>query len=145
MVVSTKNKNSITPDDIRLFLSNAGNSLENFRYFKSRNIDVFNNHLQTILIYIDDAPVGYGHLDKDREDVWLGICVVEANKGNGIGKLIMRMLLDFAVDSNVEKIKLTVDKTNDAAIKMYHKYGFTEVKEHKTDIILMELNLKKKA
>ena len=135
MVISAKYKDSITNSDISMFLSNVGSSLENFRYFNSRKIDVLNNHLHTLLFYDDAHPVGYGHLDKDNENIWLGICVIEDYKRKGIGKMIMSDLLNYA-----EKIKLTVDKTNIAAVEMYMKYGFSQVKQDKAEIILMELN-----
>jgi hypothetical protein len=60
------------PSDLLLlskFIKSAGNSLETFRYYNTRSLDVIKNHLYTILILKDDFPVAYGHLDKEENRI----------------------------------------------------------------------------
>ncbi|MFN6038013.1 MAG: GNAT family N-acetyltransferase, partial [Bacteroidota bacterium] len=124
------------------FLSNAGNSLESFRYFSKRKIDVIDQHKITILV-IDqnENPVAYGHLDEEDETIWLGNCVIEKESGKRLGHLIMRILLNFARDNKIEKIKLSVDNNNLKAINLYEKFGF-QLSDKKENFSFYEWQLK---
>ncbi len=123
------------------FLENAGSTLEHFRYFNSRSFDVLNQHLFTAIWLDDDQPVCYGHLDEEEGIVWLGIAVVENQKRQGLGKKMMRHLLNFARKNNIPKIRLSVDLDNEAAIQLYLDCGFILLKKTKT-IQFMEWNVK---
>ena len=125
---------------IEMFIDKAGNSLESFRYFSSRPISIINNHLVTLILMLDGIATGYAHLDKEQEDVWLGIAVAENAKGKGFGKLLIKELLDIAKEYAVQKIKLTVDNNNVIAQKMYKHFGF-ELRVETKNYCLMELNL----
>ena len=109
------------------FIATMGNSSDSFRYFKTRPISVIENHLCTVLLLQDDRPIGYGHLDKEGDDVWFGIAVAHDFVGQGKGKLIMQYLVDKADFLKLSEIKLSVDENNKHAIKMYIKYGFVEI------------------
>lgn len=121
-------KQTKNPKDIEAFLARAGNSLTSFRYFKTRPITVISNHVITILGYENDEPIAYGHLDKEGENIWLGICIQEAKKSNGHGTEIMHFLINTANDMCLN-LKLTVDSANIAGIRLYEKFGFTKQKE----------------
>jgi len=127
--------------DLKNFINNAGNSLETFRYFNKRSVESIVNHAVTILGYFNDIPVAYGHLDKENEDIWLGICVSENYKNKGFGKLIMSELIKYGNDHKIKKIKLIVDKNNINAINLYEKFNFFIVDNFKENVYLMELNL----
>jgi GNAT superfamily N-acetyltransferase len=141
MVVSLKNIDSGKDSDLNLFLKNAGDSLNTFRYFSSRDIFVLNNHLITVMVYEDELPVGYGHLDKDGETIWLGICVCQNKKGKGYGKLVMNRLIEEAVLNKISSLKLTVDSINKEAIMLYKKFAFKNCNEVKPGVLLMELSI----
>ncbi|WP_348823516.1 GNAT family N-acetyltransferase [Flavobacterium aestuarii] len=143
MEVILKNIRIEDEKDLVSFLNNAGSSLNTFRYFSTRTISILNNHITTILLYEDQNPVGYGHLDKDGETIWLGICVSENKERKGYGKLIIDRLIEEAQLKNISRINLSVDINNHNAVKMYVKYGFVICNEIKPGIILMELELKK--
>lgn len=143
MGVILKNISIEDEKDLVSFLSNAGSSLNTFRYFSTRTLSILNNHLTTILLYEDEKPAGYGHLDKDGETIWLGICVSENKERKGYGKLIMDRLIKEAQLRNISLINLSVDINNHSALKMYVKYGFKICNEIKPGIILMELELNK--
>ena len=122
------------------FLKNAGSSIKKFRYFDSRPIEVLKNHIATFVVMKDKKVVGYAHLDKENNSVWLGTAVIEEETGKGIGKMIMDKLMSEAKTKEVKKITLTVDKDNATAFALYKKYGFQIFKETEK-IYYLELKL----
>jgi ribosomal protein S18 acetylase RimI-like enzyme len=116
------------------FLGSCKKSLETFRYYNKRNIkEAVQNHEVTIVSIIDDKVVGYGHLDPEADNMWLGICVADDYVGMGLGKVLMGELL-----KNVgQNIVLTVDNNNIGAIKLYERFGFVK-KQDLGKILLME-------
>ena len=125
---------------LQQFLKKATEARKSFRYFETRDISILKNHLYTILVLEDEIPVGYGHLDYE-ENIWLGICVADENQGKGIGKLIMTDLIENAKNKKLEKVRLTVDKANKSAIRLYEKNGFEIVDSSKEHYLLMENRL----
>ncbi len=121
------------------FLKNAGNSLKTFRYFEKRTFDILNNHIVTcVLMQNDGTIVGYGHLDKEGDNIWLGIAVSENNLGKGLGKIIINFLINFAIKNKLKAIKLTVDNSNKQAICLYEKVGFIAVSIQNEYSIIMK-------
>lgn len=120
------------------FVQNLGSSENSFRYFKNRSIDVISNHVYTVLAYDTVGnPVGYGHLDLEGNNVWLGIAVIEASLGNGIGKAILNNLLHKADTKKID-LCLSVDKDNHIAKKLYENSGFMFLRELSDKVILMK-------
>ncbi|MBK5214522.1 MAG: GNAT family N-acetyltransferase [Bacteroidales bacterium] len=107
----------------------------NFRYFEKRNLSPYllNNHIVTNLYYEGIVCVGYGHLDKDHDIIWLGIMVSDKHRRMGFGNFIMN---DLISNKNADSIYLSVDKTNLSAINLYIKKGF-KIMEEKSDIYIM--------
>ena len=124
--------------DLKRFISNCGKSKETFSYFEKRNLKVLENHLLTLLLFKNNEPVGYGHLDKEKETIWLGICIIEKELKKGYGKIIMKELLSFA-DKNKINLNLSVFKTNIAAYKLYQKFGFKIVKKDENNIYMFRM------
>lgn len=122
------------------FITNMGNSSVTFRYFQNRESSCIKNHLVCYLILDKNEPIAYGHLDKEDVDIWLGVCVKESKKGLGLGNKMMNYLINFGKMQKIPKIRLSVDKLNLSAIKMYHKFGFIIKKETET-LFFMELDL----
>ena len=110
---------------LRRFISLIGASGSSFRYFHSRPAEIISNHVVTLL-GLDDAgtPVCYGHLDREADTVWLGICVAEGHTGQGLGGRMMTALLEAGDEAGVEEIKLSVDNNNLSGIRLYEKNGF---------------------
>ncbi|MBK1438369.1 GNAT family N-acetyltransferase [Parapedobacter sp. ISTM3] len=105
-------------------LSRAGNSLDSFRYFNKRSFSVIQNHKLTVILYFNGEPCGYGHLDEEDDKIWLGLMIVESFKRKGLGKRLLEYLLDYADSGQVSEIFLSVDKSNQAAISLYNRFGF---------------------
>jgi len=116
------------PEDLQLlsaFLKDAGSSLNTFRYFGKRPLEIIQNHRYTILVLNENStPIGYGHLDPQEDIVWLGICVAENQVGKGYGKVIMAELTQKADFDGISELILQVDKANVSAIKLYKKFNF---------------------
>lgn len=56
----------------------------------------------------------------------LGMGLLSAYRGQGLGTRLMQATLDHAKRFGLEKVELTVYKTNLAAIALYRKFGFHE-------------------
>lgn len=106
------------------FLLSAGKALLTFRYFNKRDTGVIKNHICTYILLEDNHPVGYGHLERENQIVWLGIAISETAQGKGYGKMMITKLLDTAKKLNLEEVNLSVDFDNENAIQLYLKYGF---------------------
>jgi hypothetical protein len=103
-----------------------------FRYFNNKTPDmIIKNHYKTLLYTIDDICVGYGHIDYDiiNNKYWFGVCVIDSYHGKGIGKKLTTKLIEYYNTSNIDKLHLTVDKSNHIAYNMYIKSGFKVVRE----------------
>lgn len=119
-------------DDLTLFFNENQINQKYFRYYKKRNFDVVKNHIKTILIKDNEKILGYGHLDKEDDKIWLGIIVSDNNIGKGIGNQIMDKLLE---NINSE-IYLTVDIENINAIVLYLKKNFVFQERKETYYIM---------
>lgn len=113
--------------DIRLAsLSGLESFLKNpmpssFRYYQSRSPTTsLVIHQLTILYYDNDTPVAYGHID----DSWIGVCVLSSHQQKGYGSSILDFLILYAKAISLSFLRLTVDKDNLTAIRLYEKKGF---------------------
>jgi ribosomal protein S18 acetylase RimI-like enzyme len=120
------------------FLNNSIPST--FRYFNKRTIDVLKNHIITLLLLVNNLPIGYAHIDFDDNKHWFGICILDNYQRKGHGKKIMEYIFNHEKIKNMDKIYLTVDKLNTGAIYLYHKFNFYTIEE-KDSYFLMCSNL----
>jgi ribosomal protein S18 acetylase RimI-like enzyme len=56
----------------------------------------------------------------------LGIAVLEAWRGHGLGHLLNGHLEAWAAERGIERMTLEVSETNEGAIRLYHELGYTE-------------------
>jgi perosamine synthetase len=115
-----------------------GNPIPNsFRYFQTRDpTTCLVKHTLTVLLYDENIPVAYGHLD----DNWIGICVLPSHQRKGYGSYIMDFLTLFARATHSSYVRLTVDIDNENAIHLYQKKGF-HTKETTEKYYFMEKQL----
>lgn len=113
-----------------------------FRYFNNKSPqEIIKNHYITLIYIEDKKSVGYAHIDFDGLKYWFGICILQEYQGKGIGsKLIHKILQDFNT-SNIQKLYLSVDKTNITALKLYIKNGF-QIWEERNTLYIMYLERK---
>lgn len=76
-----------------------------------------------------DRPVGEcllvaGQLSRIRHTATIGIGVLAAYQGVGIGKALMREIIDRARAAGIDRLELTVMTTNERAIRFYEALGF---------------------
>jgi perosamine synthetase len=96
-----------------------------FRYFKNRDIKHIDKHIITIIItnYYNDI-IGYSHIDYENDIYWIGICIIDKFQNKGYGKKLLKYIIDYAINNNINKLTLTVDINNINAIKLYYKFNF---------------------
>ena len=124
---------------LKEFLETAGISLKTFRYYNKHPLSIIKNHLVTYMIMNNNSPICYGHLDKEKEQIWLGIAVTEEYCSKGLGKMMMNKLINYAKRHQVNKIFLSVDNDNLRAINLYKKFNFVEEdKKDKNTIYSLE-------
>jgi len=127
MIIRKISKN-VEPDieDLKHIIKENVLGNKTFRYFDKREFSCLDNHILTNLYYVENDCVGYGHLDRDGENVWLGIMVLDNHVGKGYGNKIFESL----INSTNSDISLSVDKINIKAINLYKKYKFVIFSEN---------------
>jgi RimJ/RimL family protein N-acetyltransferase len=63
-------------------------------------------------------------LKRFKHQVEFGVCVARSFWGYGIGKELLKLCLEWADKSAVEKVTLKVLATNEKAIRLYEMHGF---------------------
>lgn len=91
---------------------------------------LYSNNKIYIIALIDDEIVGSlnfggGHRPRTMHTGEFGVSVSKKYWGLGIGKELVKYLIDWAKDSNIiKKINLRVREDNNRAIELYKKLGF---------------------
>lgn len=97
---------------------------------------------------IDKEIVGFGGIKTilDESEI-MNIAIKNNFRRQGIGKLLLEKLINYAQSLNIEKIHLEVNENNFPAISLYKKFNFIEDGRRKNyynnseDAILMTLNI----
>lgn len=109
--------------------------------------------------FVGETLVGIGSfllcapVDRARHRLTLGICVLRAYWGLGIGTALMQTLIEEARKTPAEQLELEVVSTNERAIRLYERFGFVRFALHPrklkyrdgtyADMALMMLELRK--
>ena len=91
--------------------------------------------------------------DRAHHRAGVGIAVLRAYWGQGIGSALLETLIDAAKTTNLEQLELDVVEGNTAAVALYEKHGFQVYGRHPrmikyrdgryADTLLMMLDLRK--
>ncbi|MDB2701445.1 GNAT family N-acetyltransferase [Alphaproteobacteria bacterium] len=127
MILKKVNKNNVHL--INSFLDNAQDAINTFTYYNKRNMSVVENHLVTYIGFFENQAVSYGHLDLEKKKIWLGVAVSSNYQKLGFGRSMMNKLILFAKRKKINKIHLSVSKSNLIALSLYKKFGFEICKE----------------
>ena len=143
-IIEIKDNNLIL---VEKFLTNE--MPNEFRYFKSRELDCLKNHKLTLIgVNSSNEPIGYAHIDNENEINWIGLCVLQEYQGKKYGKQLMNYLLNYVDENGFDNIQLTVDIDNWKAISLYTKNNFKIVNQQQNHYrmklvksILLEVSL----
>lgn len=125
--------------DLKAFFeTECGSSSNTFTYFGKRGYEVIKNHLLTNLLYVNNQPAGYSHLDKDGEKIWFGICIAEKHKGKKLGEKLIIHTLEQASENKIKNVLLSVYKNNLPAIRLYEKIGFKVYTENELSYFMIK-------
>ena len=113
-------------NDLSDLISISGSSLNTFRYFENRDVNVIKNHILTVILTVDEIDVAYGHIDMEFDRYWLGIMVIEQQISRGYGNIMMSYLIENCLLNKLDSIYLSVDINNSSAISLYKKYDFVK-------------------
>ncbi|MFP4626254.1 MAG: N-acetyltransferase family protein [Natronomonas sp.] len=81
-----------------------------------------------VVAWHGDAAVGHATLVPDREGGYeLAIFVVRPYQEAGIGTVLIKTLLGAGQSEGIQCVWLSVERWNDAAVKLYRKVGFEPV------------------
>ncbi|MBR3794832.1 MAG: GNAT family N-acetyltransferase [Clostridia bacterium] len=104
--------------------------------------------LAGIASFVPPSPV-----DRARHRATLGICILKAHWGRGIGTAMLEALMDAAMETPLEQLELEVVSANERAIRLYERMGFVEFARHPrrlkyrdgyyADMVLMMLDLQR--
>lgn len=95
------------------------------KYFNTK-IDDISKFTKYLIYSIDDKNIGFVDFSFIYDRIELNYIYVEKSYRNkNIASKLMDKLIEFAIDNKCINITLEVDESNDAAINLYKKYGFT--------------------
>jgi ribosomal-protein-alanine N-acetyltransferase len=103
------------------------------------------------VLVVDDATAGYGILSMGAGEAHvLNVCVGPRWRGQGLGRYLMRRLLDSARWNGAERVFLEVRPSNVNARTLYESIGFREIgrrpryypaREGREEAIVMTLDM----
>lgn len=106
---------------------------------------------ECIVLVDADEVIGYGVLSTGAGEAHvLNVCVAPARHGRGLGRRIVRRLLDIARWHRAERVYLEVRPSNPRAIALYDSLGFNEfgrrphyypAKKGREDALVMAMEL----
>ena len=77
-----------------------------------------------VVAWHGDTVAGHATLVPDDDTYELAIFVLQAYQESGIGTRLMRGLLGYGAENGVDRVWLSVERWNKAAIGLYEKLGF---------------------
>ncbi len=79
--------------------------------------------------WLDDQPIGEavvmgGELERNRYTATVGVGVLQAHTGNGLGRKLMEGLEFFAQQADLHRLELTVMSHNERAQRLYESMDY---------------------
>lgn len=65
-------------------------------------------------------------LSRFKHQANFGICILQQYCGQGIGKELIKYIIEWSETVGIEKITLSVVETNASAIRLYKRFGFVQ-------------------
>ena len=90
--------------------------------------DLNNEYAISLTVHFENKVAGYASLYHTLEEIQIGNFAVAPDYHNrGIGTTIMEYIIELAKDLKAQLLILEVRRSNEAARKLYTKFGFKEV------------------
>lgn len=87
------------------------------------------------MVKTDSKNAGYCGFKADGDRVFLSKLYVKLEyRGNGLSKVMLEKVKQFAVENNLKAVYLTVNKHNDDTISIYRHLGFDVIDSVVSDI-----------
>ncbi len=113
--------------------------------------DCFSSNYTGLAIELDGAFLGYGMLSVAADEAHVLNVVIDSNqRRRGLGKKLVRRLIDLARWHRVESVFLEVRTSNNIARRLYAELGFVEIgvrkgyypgRQTREDAVVMSLRL----
>jgi ribosomal protein S18 acetylase RimI-like enzyme len=117
---------------MRLMLDEARDYLEETQKLMQMSTEEFNHLFRTVghvyAIYDDERCAGFYWIEERERVLHLHALILKSQfQGRGIGTKVLKML-SSEYDSRMKFIELGVHESNERAIRMYERNGFSTVK-----------------
>ncbi len=100
--------------------------------WKKKDFHLFILNQDNIFILSHPKPVGYVKARITRGEIEIiSILVDKKHRNKGVGKSLIKKLLDIANEKKIQHIFLEVSIENKIALKLYKKFNFTKVGNRK--------------
>ena len=83
--------------------------------------------IYVVAVAEDETVLGYSGLRRSFEEADVtNMAVASEARGKGIGEMLLRALMEMGREQGIERYTLEVRKSNEPAIRMYHKLGYED-------------------
>jgi RimJ/RimL family protein N-acetyltransferase len=95
--------------------------------WREQTLEYFEDPHCLFVVAVDEQERIIGELSafgRDQRPADLGMSVAKPWRGRGVGTALLQTSIDWARDQGVHKLALQVWPHNDAALRLYEKFGF---------------------
>lgn len=85
--------------------------------------------------YFREGNPGFGYVSSEVPE--LGMAILPAYRGQGLGTSLMKQMFAGLREQGIDRVSLSVDPGNTAAVKLYQRFGFKPVSEVGTSITML--------
>lgn len=119
---------SMSFNDINCIEPNFSETFDKFWSIDILKSDFENENSKYIVAKIDNEIVGFAGIKiiLDEADI-MNIAVRKDKRKLGIGSVLLKKLIELALDYNCTSITLEVNENNLPAIRLYEKYNFEKI------------------
>ena len=141
----------MTLDDLNSIQNTLFTEFDNFWTFSAFKQELNSENSHFVVAKNNNEIVGFAGLKVivDEADI-MNIVVKKTFRHNGIGSILLKNLISYAMDNNLKTITLEVNEHNLSAIRLYDKFNFDHIGIRKkyynseSDAIIMSKILGKK-
>lgn len=112
-------------EDVKLISKNLQTEFDEFWNENILISEIKNENTKYIKASINDEIVGFAGILINYDDIHImNIVVKKEQRKKGIGKELLKALIELAKKENKESLTLEVNEKNIPAIKLYEKFNF---------------------